>query len=36
MLHKYAADYFKQDYHMIETKNDCLIDMKMAIVKGTR
>ncbi len=35
-LHKYAADYFKQDYNMIEKKDDCLIDMKMAIVTGRK
>lgn len=35
-LHKYAGDYFKKDYNMIETKNDCLIDMKMAILTGKK
>jgi len=31
-LHKNAADYFKDDYNMIEKDNDCLIDMKMIIL----
>ena len=35
-LHKNAADYFKKDYNMIETGNDCLIDMKMAILTGKK
>jgi len=35
-LHKNAADYFKNDYNMIETGNDCLIDMKMAILTGKK
>lgn len=35
-LHKDAADYFKKDYNMIETDNDCLIDMKMAILTGKK
>ena len=35
-LHKYADDYFKKDYNLIETKNDCLIDMKMVILTGKK
>lgn len=35
-LHKNAADYFKNDYNMIEIDNDCLIDMKMAILTGKK
>jgi len=31
-LHKDAADYFENDYNMIEKDNDCLIDMKMIIL----
>ncbi|MEW5692242.1 MAG: class I SAM-dependent methyltransferase [Candidatus Hydrogenedentota bacterium] len=36
LLHKNAADYFKNDYNMVEIKNDCLIDMKMAILTGIK
>jgi len=35
-LHKYASDYFKKDYKMIETVRDCFIDMKMAILTGKK
>lgn len=35
-LHKYADDYFKEDYNMVEINKDCLIDMKMAIVTGRK
>lgn len=35
-LHRDAQDYFKEDYNMIETANDCLIDMKMAILIGKK
>lgn len=35
-LHKNAPDYFKEDYNMIEAVNDCLIDMKMAILVGKK
>lgn len=35
-LHKDAADYFKNDYNMIEKDNDCLIDMKMIIFVGRK
>ena len=35
-LHKYAPDYFKHDYNMFEVGNDCLIDMKMAILVGKK
>ncbi|MDP2942080.1 MAG: methyltransferase domain-containing protein, partial [Candidatus Omnitrophota bacterium] len=36
LLHKDAADHFKRDYNMVETADDCLIDMKMAIVIGEK
>jgi len=36
LLHKDSADYFKEDYNMVETSNDCLIDMKMAILVGKK
>ena len=36
MLHKNADDYFKEDYNMVETDTDCLIDMKMAILTGRK
>ena len=36
LLHKNAADYFKEDYNMVETDRDCLIDMKMAILRGKK
>lgn len=36
MLHKNADDYFKEAYNMVETDNDCLIDMKMAILSGRK
>lgn len=36
LLHKNAADYFKKDYNMTDTANDCLIDMKMAILTGIK
>ena len=36
LLHKDATSHFKRDYNMIETANDCLIDMKMAIVVGKK
>ena len=35
-LHKYAKPYFKQDYCMIETPDDCFIDMKVVIVTGVK
>ncbi len=35
-LHKDAADYFKNDYNMMEKDNDCLIDMKMIIFVGRK
>lgn len=35
-LHKDAADYFKKDYEMTETADDCLINMKMAILTGKK
>jgi len=35
-LHKNAPDYFKKDYNLFENKNDCFIDMKMAILTGTK
>lgn len=35
-LYKDAADYFKNDYNMIEKDNDCLIDMKMIIFVGRK
>jgi len=35
-LHKNAADYFKKDYNMLERDNDCLIDMKMAILTSKK
>lgn len=35
-LHKHASDCFKKDYNMIETNDDCLIDMKMAILTGKK
>jgi len=35
-LHKNAGDYFREDYNMIETANDCLIDMKMAILTAKK
>ncbi|MFC2091173.1 class I SAM-dependent methyltransferase [Elusimicrobiota bacterium] len=35
-MHKYADNYFKEDYNMVETKDDCLIDMKMVIVTGMK
>ncbi len=35
-LHKDAADYFKNDYNMIEEDNDCLINMKMVILVGRK
>lgn len=36
MLHKNAEDYFKEDYEMIETDDDCLINMKMLILTGVK
>lgn len=36
LLHKNAADYFKEDYNMVETSSDCLIDMNMAILVGRK
>ncbi|MBU0467661.1 MAG: class I SAM-dependent methyltransferase [Candidatus Omnitrophica bacterium] len=36
MLHKNATDYFKEDYEMVETENDCLINMKMLILTGKK
>lgn len=35
-LHRNAKDYFKEDYNMVETADDCLIDMKMAILVGKK
>ena len=35
-LHKYAKDYFKRAYNMAETEGDCLIDMKMAVLRGVK
>jgi len=35
-LHKNAGDYFKEDYNVIETRDDCLINMKMAIITGKK
>ena len=35
-LHKYAPGYFKEDYDMVKTENDCLINMKMAILTGKK
>lgn len=35
-LHKYAPDYFKRDYNLIEKDNDCFIDMKMVILTGRK
>lgn len=35
-LHKDAADYFKKDYQLMESGDDCLINMKMAIVTGQK
>lgn len=35
-LHRDAQDYFKEDYNMKETADDCLIDMKMAILGGEK
>jgi len=35
-LHKNGPDYFKKDYDLVETGNDCLINMKMAIVTGEK
>jgi len=36
LIHKNAGDYFKKDYNMVEEDNDCLIDMKMAILTGIK
>lgn len=36
LLHKNAGDYFKKAYNMIETKDDCLINMKMVILTGEK
>lgn len=35
-LHIYSKDYFKKAYNMTITECDCLIDMKMAILVGTK
>ncbi len=35
-LHKNAPDYFKEDYDLVDTENDCLIDMKMLILTGKK
>ncbi|MBP7088327.1 MAG: class I SAM-dependent methyltransferase [Candidatus Omnitrophica bacterium] len=35
-LHAEAADYFKQDYHMVQKERDCFIDMKMLILTGKK
>lgn len=35
-MHVKAGDYFKTAYHMTITPNDCLIDMKVAIVVGEK
>ena len=35
-MHRNAAQYFKDDYHMTETDNDCLIDMKITIMTGVK
>jgi len=36
LFHKNAADYFKKDYTMIETGDDCLINMKIPILTGRK
>ncbi len=35
-MHADAMPYFKKAYDMIETDNDCMIDMKMAILVGEK
>jgi ubiquinone/menaquinone biosynthesis C-methylase UbiE len=35
-MHRNAAQYFKDDYRMIMTEDDCLIDMKVEIIAGTK
>lgn len=35
-MRRNAPDYVKRDYNMTETKDDCLIDMKVAILVGTK
>jgi len=35
-LHRNASGEFKQDYNLRQTKDDCLIDMHMCIVTGTK
>lgn len=35
-LHVNAADYFQKAYNMVEIEGDCLIDMKMVILKGEK
>jgi ubiquinone/menaquinone biosynthesis C-methylase UbiE len=35
-MHQNAPAHFKEDYHMTETANDCLIDMKIIILVGNK
>jgi ubiquinone/menaquinone biosynthesis C-methylase UbiE len=35
-LHVDAKDYFKRAYNMVEAEGDCLIDMKMVILRGEK
>jgi ubiquinone/menaquinone biosynthesis C-methylase UbiE len=35
-LHRDAKSYFKEDYNMIETADDCFINMKMVILVGEK
>lgn len=36
LMHRNAPDYFKQDYKMTLTGNDCLIDMKVEVLTGIK
>lgn len=36
LLHRNAPSYFKEDYRMVETEDDCLIDMRMEILTGVK
>jgi len=35
-LHVNAKDYFKKDYNMVVTDNDCFIDLKISIITGKK
>jgi len=35
-MHRDAPQYFKDDYNMTETDDDCLIDMRIAIIVGVK